>query len=46
MADDEEADALAGDVRAYLPSPQAWAELRQYQTRQWLTIDTAVIPAP
>lgn len=44
VAADEEADALAGDVRAYLPSPQAWAELRQYQTRQWLTIDTAVIP--
>lgn len=44
VAADEEADALAGDVRAYLPNPQAWAQLRQYQTRQWLTIDTAVIP--
>ncbi|WP_448257660.1 hypothetical protein [Microbacterium aurum] len=44
VAADEEADALAGDVRAYLPSPQAWAQLRQYQTRQWLAIDTAVIP--
>lgn len=44
VAADEEADALAGDVRAYLPNPQAWAHLRQYQTRQWLTIDTAVIP--
>ena len=39
-----EADALAGDVRAYLPTLEAWAQLRQYQTRQWLTIDTAVIP--
>ncbi|WP_417556594.1 hypothetical protein [Microbacterium sp.] len=44
VAADEEADALAGDVRAYLPTPQAWSQLRQYQTRQWLTIDTAVIP--
>ncbi|MGB4768095.1 MAG: hypothetical protein WBP22_02445 [Candidatus Saccharimonas sp.] len=44
VAADEEADTLAGDVRAYLPNPQAWAQLRQYQTRQWLTIDTAVIP--
>lgn len=44
VATDEEADALAGDVRAYLPNQQAWAELRQYQTRQWLTIDAAVVP--
>jgi hypothetical protein len=44
VASDREADALAGDVRAYLPTVEAWAQLRQYQTRQWLTIDTAVIP--
>lgn len=44
VAAEDEADALAADVRAYLPNPQAWAQLRQYQTRQWLTIDTAVIP--
>lgn len=44
VAAEDETDALAGDVRAYLPNPQAWAQLRQYQTRQWLTIDTAVIP--
>ena len=44
VADDDESSALAADVRAYLPSAQAWAQLRQYQTRQWLTIDTAVIP--
>lgn len=44
VAVEDEADALASDVRAYLPNPQAWAQLRQYQTRQWLTIDTAVIP--
>lgn len=44
VAADEEADALAGDVRAYLPTAEAWAQLRQYQTRQWITIHTVVIP--
>lgn len=44
VAAGEETDALAGDVRAYLPSAEAWAQLRQHQTRQWLTIDTAAIP--
>ncbi|WP_298742688.1 hypothetical protein [uncultured Microbacterium sp.] len=39
-----EADAAAGDVRAYLPTPPAWAQLRTHQTRQWLTIDTIGIP--
>lgn len=42
---DEEADAAATDVRAYLPTPEAWAQLRTHQTRQWLTIDTIEIPA-
>jgi hypothetical protein len=44
VAADTEADALMGDVRAYLPTVEAWAQLRQYQTRQWLTIDEAVVP--
>lgn len=39
-----EADAAATDVRAYLPTPAAWAQLRAHQTRQWLTIDTISIP--
>jgi hypothetical protein len=43
-ADDAEADALASDVRAYLPTADAWAQLTTYQTRQWLTIDTAAVP--
>ncbi len=42
--DDSELDALASDVRGYLPTTEAWAQLRTYQTRQRLTIDTAVIP--
>lgn len=44
VAADAEADALAGDVRSYLPSVEAWAQLRQYQTRQWLTIDQVFVP--
>lgn len=39
-----EADALVGDVRAYLPTNEAWAQLRQYATRQWLTIDEVFVP--
>ena len=41
---DEEADAAASDVRAYLPTPESWAQLRTHQTRQWLTIDMIDIP--
>mgnify|MGYP001544125756 CR=1 FL=1 len=44
VAADAEPDALASDVRSYLPTGEAWAQLRSYQTRQWLTIDTASIP--
>ncbi len=43
-ADDSESDALASDVRAYLPTSEAWTQLTTYQTRQWLTIDTATVP--
>ncbi|MBN9178779.1 MAG: hypothetical protein J0I43_15610 [Microbacterium sp.] len=43
-ADTTEANALATDVRTYLPSPEAWAQLRTYQTRQRLTIDSVVVP--
>ncbi|MDO5671765.1 MAG: hypothetical protein Q4G30_02755 [Actinomycetaceae bacterium] len=42
---DTEADAAASDVRSYLPTPEAWAQLRTHQTRQWLTVDTIEIPA-
>ena len=28
----------------YMPPPEAWAQLRTHQTRQWLTIDTIEIP--
>ncbi len=35
---------LASDVAAYLPSRDAWLELRQYATAQHLTIQDAFVP--
>lgn len=35
---------LATDIATYLPSREAWLELRQYATTQHLTIETAYIP--
>lgn len=35
---------LASDVAAYLPSREAWLELRQYTTAQHLTIDNLFVP--
>ena len=35
---------LAADVAAYLPTREAWIELRQYVTVQTLTIDNIYIP--
>lgn len=40
----EETPGLASDIRSYLPTPEAWAQLRTYQTRQWLTIEEAFVP--
>jgi|SRR5690625_1431632 len=39
-----ETSALASDVRSYLPTPEAWAQLRSHQTRQWITIESIGIP--
>jgi len=39
-----ETPGLAADLADYLPNTAAWAQLRQYETRQWLTIDTATVP--
>ncbi|BEH01849.1 hypothetical protein brsh051_11300 [Brooklawnia propionicigenes] len=35
---------LASDIAAYLPSREAWLDLRQYQTSQHLSIDDAFVP--
>lgn len=44
VAHSSEADAFVGDVRAYLPTNEAWAQLRTYATAQWLTIDEMFVP--
>ncbi|GAA1609236.1 MULTISPECIES: hypothetical protein [Leucobacter] len=44
VADREEAPGLAEDLRAYFPDDAAWGELRNYETRQWLIIDTITVP--
>lgn len=45
VADPAEAPGLAADVRGYFPESRTWGELRQYQTRQWIEIDTIEVPA-
>jgi len=40
----DETPGLAADVRAYLPTDQAWTQLRTYQTRQWLTVEETTVP--
>lgn len=40
-----ETPGLAADLADYLPNTAAWAQLRTYETRQWLTIDTATVPS-
>lgn len=40
-----ESPGLVSDLAAYLPSATAWEHLRQYKTRQWLTVSTAYVPA-
>jgi len=39
-----ETAGLASDVRTYLPSADAWAQLRTMQTRQWLDINDVFVP--
>lgn len=45
VADPAEAPGLAADVRGYFPEASAWGELRQYQTRQWIEVESIVVPA-
>lgn len=39
-----ETAGLASDVRGYLPTTKAWAQLRPFQTRQWLDVDAVIVP--
>ncbi|MGO1316494.1 MAG: hypothetical protein ACTMIR_05615 [Cellulomonadaceae bacterium] len=40
----EESPGLVVDLAAYLPDAAVWEHLRQYETRQWLTVTDAYIP--
>ena len=40
-----EQTGLAADIATYLPTREAWIELRKYDTNQHLTIDRAYVPA-
>lgn len=40
----ESSAGLASDLYGYLPTVEAWATLRQYETRQWLVITSLSIP--
>lgn len=41
----ESAPGLVADLDNYFPTPPAWTQLAEYETRQWLVIDTAVTPS-
>lgn len=41
----EESPGLVSDLAAYLPSAAVWEHLGQYETRQWLTVTDAYVPA-
>jgi hypothetical protein len=45
ITDPDEAPGLASDLRGYVPDDAVWGQLREFSTRQWLTIDTATVPA-
>lgn len=40
-----ETPGLVADLATYLPTDEVWQELRDYQTRETLTIDSAQVPA-
>lgn len=41
----ESSPGLISDVDAYLPAETIWVDLREYETRQWIEIETVEIPA-
>jgi hypothetical protein len=44
VADPDEASAVASDVRSYLPVAEMWSQLDAYGTRQWLEVESVVVP--
>lgn len=41
----ESSAGLVADVANYLPTLDAWAELRRYETRQWIEITSTEVPS-
>jgi hypothetical protein len=41
----ESSAGLVADVANYLPTLDAWAELRRYETRQWIEITSTGVPS-
>lgn len=41
----ESTPGLVSDLDNYLPTQDAWVELAQYETRQWLSIDSVATPS-
>lgn len=41
----ESSPGLVADVAGYLPTADAWSQLRSYSTRQWLSIETLEVPS-
>lgn len=41
----ESTSGLLADIGNYLPTPDAWVDLAQYETRQWLTLDSVSVPS-
>lgn len=40
----EESAGLATDLTTYLPSPESWEDLKTYETRQWIDINSYEVP--
>jgi hypothetical protein len=41
----ESTPGLVADIGNYLPTPDAWLQLRGYSTRQWLSISSIEVPS-
>ena len=41
----EESPGLVTDLTTYLPSPESWADLKTYRTRQWIDIHSYEVPS-
>jgi hypothetical protein len=44
VADPGEGPAVASDIRGFLPVTEMWEQLAEYGTRQWLEVESVVVP--